>query len=153
MMTPGVLVCHTVRFLQYMVEDTITIGIRWVRLAVQSCRPTVSEEASTVAEELYGGSVMPDASNLDPRVYSIHIGTRLLAVVNAFDHLDGFSQSSRVDMRNLHCSPGTRIQAKCSTHLHGRLVDYGKDEVAGKSTASLSEEAWVLGRRQSKPSS
>lgn len=88
-----------------MVEDTITIGIRWVRLAVQSCRPTVSEEASIVAEELYGGSVMPDASNLDPRVYSIHIGTRLLAVVNALDHLDGFSQSSRVNMRNLHRFP------------------------------------------------
>lgn len=54
----------------------------------------------------------------------------------ATDHLDPTCATLYV--------PGTRTQAKCSTHLDGRLVDYGKDEVAGKLMASLSEEARVV---------
>jgi hypothetical protein len=33
---------------------------------------------------------------------------------------------------------------QCGTHLEGRLVDYGKNKVAGKLMASLSEEARVV---------
>lgn len=40
--------------------------------------------------------------------------------------------------------PGKRVQAKFGTYLNGRLVDYGRQEVAGILKASLGEAARVV---------
>jgi hypothetical protein len=119
-MTPGVL--YAIRYGFYAVEDTITIGIRWVRMTAQSCRPTVSEEASSRLGRWIGGARRSHSGCSHSFTSTDHLGPTCATLY----------------------VPGTRIQAKCSTHLDGRLMDYGKDEVAGKLQASSREEARVV---------
>jgi hypothetical protein len=91
-------------------------------MTAQSCRLTVSEEASSRLGRWIG------------HARRSHSGCS--HSFTSTDHLDPRCATLYV--------PGTRTRAKFCDDSDGRLVDYGKDKVAGKLKASSREEAWVF---------
>jgi hypothetical protein len=110
-------------------------------LAAQPCRPTGSEEASSRLGRWIGHTRRSHSGC--PHLFISERSFSLLSTL--LTHLDG-RVFTIVSSEHAQTSlfPGTRIQAKFCDDSDGRLVDYGKDEVAGILKASSREEAWVL---------